>query len=216
MNHEIRGTAAAITATAALALLAACSAGSGSAGSGSAGSGSAGSGGASSADSRPATSAGSSANADGTATSQLVAYSQCMRSHGVPNFPDPTSEGLPKVGAQQLGVSNSQLQAAETACQHLLPTSGTFQQQAIQCLSAGDCPPALVQQMLAAGRKFSQCMRSHGVPNWPDPSVGVQGRPAFNLVAVGITHSQTHSNPMLATIMECQRLDPAPLALEEN
>jgi hypothetical protein len=195
MNHNIR-----VSLAAGLALLAAaCSAG-GPASTGSASTGSAGIG---------ATSSGSS-------SSQLVGYAQCLRSHGVPNFPDPTSAGLPKVSAQELKVSSSQLQAAQGACQHLLPAAGTFQQQAQQCLMAGDCPPALVQQMLTAGRKFAQCMRSHGVPNWPDPSIGPGGRPAFNLVTVGITHSQTHSAPISATIGECQRLDPAPLALEEN
>jgi hypothetical protein len=39
-------------------------------------------------------------------TQQAVAYSHCMRSHGVPRYPDPYSDGqLPKVGAQQLGVA---------------------------------------------------------------------------------------------------------------
>jgi hypothetical protein len=45
-----------------------------------------------------------------------------MRLHGVANFPDPDSSGqLPKRTPQQLGVSSSQFEAAETACRHLLP-----------------------------------------------------------------------------------------------
>ena len=48
-----------------------------------------------------------------------------MRSNGVLNFPDPPSSGLvPKADAQQLGVSGSQLQAAQRACQRLYPTNG--------------------------------------------------------------------------------------------
>jgi len=139
-----------------------------------------------------------------------------MRSHGVPNFPDPTSQGPPKVSAQQLGVSSAQLQAAQGACAHLLPAASSSQQQFQQCMLAGNCPPALVQQMLTADRKFAQCMRSHGVPNWPDPSIGSEGRPIFNLTTVGITHSQTHSPPMSNTLAQCQRLDPAPAAMESN
>jgi hypothetical protein len=141
-----------------------------------------------------------------------------MRSHGVPEYPDPGSGGVvPKGSAQQFGVSDSQYQAAQSACQQLLPTGGSFDQQAEQCVSAGDCSPALVQQMLTAQRKFAQCMRSHGVPNWPDPTIGSGGpAPIFNLIPAGITHSQTHSPPMSTKIAECARLDPAPVAMESN
>ena len=135
-----------------------------------------------------------------------------MRSHGVPSFPDPGSDGqLPKTGAKQLGISDSQYQSAQRTCQRLLPTGGSFQQQVGQCMLASDCPPALVHQMMTIDRKFAQCMRSHGVPNWPDPTIGSEGRPIFDLTRVGITHSQTHSPPMSNTITECQRLENATL-----
>lgn len=133
-----------------------------------------------------------------------------MRARGVPNFPDPGANGqVPKADAQQLGVSATQLRASQQACRHLLPAGGQLDQRARQCLSAGDCPPSLVQQLLTADRRFAECMRSHQVPNWPDPSVDPQGRPAFNLVPVGITHSQTHSPPLRTTMDVCGRLVPA-------
>jgi hypothetical protein len=182
-------TAAAIIATAALALLAAACSGSPS-----------------------STAAGGSPNAGDSANSpSQVSYSNCMRSHGVPNYPDPSDGQLPKGGAQAFGVSSSVFSAAQSACQHLLPNAGSFQEQASQCTLAGDCPPALVQQMMATDRKFAQCMRSHGVPNWPDPTTGLQGSPEFRLSQVGITHNQTHSAPMSNTITECQRLEGATL-----
>jgi hypothetical protein len=135
----------------------------------------------------------------------------------MPKYPDPGSSGtLPKTDAGSLGVSESRLQVAQHACLHLLPTADSLQQQAQQCFLAGNCPQALVQQILTAGRRFARCMRSHGVPNWPDPSLDPEGRPSFNLVPVGITHSETHSPPMTAKIQECQRLDPAPLALASH
>ena len=133
-------TAVAIVATAVLALLAAACSGSPS-------------------------SPGGSPNAGGPANSpSAVGYSHCIRSHGVPNFPDPDSSGvLPKVSAQELGVSTSQLQAGQRACQRLLPGTGeSLQQQAQQCVLAGDCPRAVVQQMLTSGRRFAVCMRRHG------------------------------------------------------
>ena len=162
--------------------------------------------------------AGGSTSAGGaTGSTSAVAYSDCMRSHGVPKYPDPGSNGeVPKGSAQQFGVSNSQFQAAQGDCQHLLPSGGSLQQQAQQCFNAGECPAALVQQLLTAQRRFAQCMRSHGVPNWPDPSVGSEGRPIFNLIPAGITHSQEHSPPITTTMTECQRLDPAPAAIESN
>src|SRR6185312_12502445 len=101
-----------------------------------------------------------------------AAYSACMRSHGVPNFPDPTSSGtLPKADPRRLGVSNSQLRATRQACQHVLPIhGGAIDAGSIQqCFMADDCPRALVQQVLTEERRFAQCMRAHGVPNWPDP-----------------------------------------------
>jgi len=84
------------------------------------------------------TGSGGAPNARGSVnSSSLVGYSHCMRSHGVPNYPDPGGgntlpDGLPKVGPQQLGVSPSQLQGAQQACQHLLPTGGSLQQQESQ------------------------------------------------------------------------------------
>ena len=137
---------------------------------------------------------GGTPTASGTPTAgspSAVAYSHCMRADGVPGFPDPAGNGaIPKTGAQALGVSSSRFQAAQSACQHLLPDATSFQQQTQQCIQAGDCPQALVQQMLTADRKFARCMRSHGVPSWPDPTLGSEGEPVFNLVPAGITQSQ--------------------------
>src|SRR5579863_368923 len=177
--------AAALIATAALALLAACGGSASSTGSGS------------------SASSGSSAAAGGAA----VSYAHCMRSHGLPDYPDPDSSGtLPKASAQLLGVSTAVFNAAQSACQHLLPaTGGSLTASSLQqCYLAGVCPQALVQQALSAGRVFAQCMRSHGVPYWPDPSLDSEGRP---LVNINVPRPQ----PQQVTTAgdECSRLDPA-------
>ena len=175
--------AAAINATAALALLAAASGGSSS-----------------------STRSGSS-NAGGSATSpSAVAYSACMRSHDVPNYPDPGSGGqLPKGDAEQFGVSNSQLQTARRACQHLYPSNGGSFQQLMLCENTGDCPQAVVQQALTEMRSFARCMRSHGVPNWPDPTIDSQGRPFFDVSRAGLSHAYTHSPLVESKDRECGR-----------
>jgi hypothetical protein len=115
------------------------------------------------------------------AHNDAVAYAACMRSNGVPNWPDPNSSGVfdkSKLTSQQLGASGARVQAAQSACRHLLPNGGNGPS------------PAQVQQIRAQGLRFSGCVRSHGVPNFPDPdssgripdpaSFGIdQGSPKF-------------------------------------
>ena len=128
-------------------------------------------------------SSGSSTNASSASAqvNEAVAYARCMRSNRIPNFPDPDSRGVfdkSKLAPQQLGASSSRVHAAERACRHLLPNGGSGP------------APAQVQQMRAQGLQFSQCVRSHGLPTFPDPgsdgrisdpaTVGVdQGSPKF-------------------------------------
>jgi hypothetical protein len=152
-----------------------------------------------------------------SASASAVAYSACMRSHGVPGYPDPGSNGnLPKGNAQDFGVSNSQYQAAGRACRHLLPNSDTtFIALLAQCLMTGDCPPAVVQRALTEGRKFAQCIRNDGVPNWPDPTIDSMGRPSFQVTAAGISIASTRSSPMLSKLGRCESQTGAPLLRQE-
>jgi len=175
-------TAAAIIGTAALALLAAACSGPSSPGS------------------------GGSPDAGGAANStSAVGFSRCMRSHGVPNYPDPSSsntmaDGLPKVSPQQLGVTLSRFQAAQAACGHLLPNGGRAAQTASQ-------------QLLGNGLKFARCMRSHGAPNWPDPTRSTPaavalGAPSYMFQMGGLPGLDGRSfPPQVRTAMhECLRL----------
>jgi len=113
--------------------------------------------------------------------SGAVAFASCMRSHGVPNWPDPNSSGVfdkSRLTSQQLGAGSSRVQAAQTACRRLLPNGGSRPN------------PAQLQQVKAQALQFSRCVRSHGVPSFPDPAsdgripdpatVGIdQGSPKF-------------------------------------
>jgi hypothetical protein len=98
---------------------------------------------------------------------QALAYSKCMRSHGVPDFPDPKINGSSVsmgVGTRgDLNPSNPTFKAAGRACHSLQP--------------AGANPPAQSAQELATDVKFADCMRSHGYPSFPDPD----SRGVFNL-----------------------------------
>jgi hypothetical protein len=105
---------------------------------------------------------GSATNARASTLSQsnvqkALAYSRCMRAHGVLKFPDPNSNGaIPKESLQQLGVSSTVFQAAQKGCRHLLPNSDESSQ-------------TWDQMTLNALWNFARCVRAHGVPSWPDP-----------------------------------------------
>jgi hypothetical protein len=140
-----------------------------------------------------------SSQAGGPVNAKLLAFSQCMRAHGVPNFPDPqpgsTNEKFPS--AQQLGVGSSQLNTADQACLHLLPVGVDDQ-----------FPQAEIPLLLTGMTRFSQCMRAHGVPNWPDPSVDTEGRPIFDLSDHGFSRQQSHAPQLTAKMRECGHLLP--------
>jgi hypothetical protein len=138
-----------------------------------------------------------------------VAYSACVRSHGVRNFPDPQRNGqVPKGTAQEFGVSAAQYQAAQQACEHLIPTTGDTaeQQRELQCAETGDCPQAVVQQWMTGLRKLAECLRTHGQPDWPDPVItslgGHPATPHFLYEQAGIDH---HSDKVLNEVQECVR-----------
>jgi len=125
-----------------------------------------------------------------TTTSQngLLAFSQCMRSNGMPNFPDPQRfvGGNVKLTIHQLSPS----QAALSACNHLLPTNG------------GSGPQETAQQKrtrVADGLSFARCMRSQGVTRFPDPTA--QGDLTVEMVqAQGI---DVHSPAVLHAVQAC-------------
>ncbi|MCU1491738.1 MAG: hypothetical protein JWM85_3143 [Acidimicrobiaceae bacterium] len=143
-----------------------------------------------------------SSSAGGSTNSPLLAFSHCMRSHGVPNWPDPQpgATNIKFPGAAQLKVGSSQLAAAENSCDHLLPAGSDDQ-----------FPAAEVPLLLSGMVKFSECLRSHGVTNWPDPTTDAQGRPYFPLSSHGITRSESRSQQMMTKQAECQHLMPAAL-----
>jgi hypothetical protein len=184
MMPILKRPATTIVAAAMLALLTAACTGTSSAGSG---------------DSPSTGHSASSSDSGGPVNAKLLAFSQCMRAHGVPNFPDPepgaTNEKFPS--AQQLGVGSSQLNTADQACQHLLPAG------------VGDqFPQSEIPLLLAGMTRFSQCMRAHGVPDWPDPSVDPQGRPIFSLSGAGISLRESHSAQLGTKMRECGHLLP--------
>jgi hypothetical protein len=81
-----------------------------------------------------------------------LAYARCMRAHGVPDFPDPDSNG----DFGPVSAASSQMTAADHVCHHLLNVGAPMSQ-------------SQFQHSLGQLVKYAQCMRAHGVPNFPDP-----------------------------------------------
>jgi len=100
---------------------------------------------------------GGASTTTATRGSGAVAFSGCMRSHGVAAYPDAGSSGLlPKKSPQELGVSSSEFQKAQSACIHLVPNGGRP-------------TPAQVAQYRSVMLVYARCIRAHGVSNMPDP-----------------------------------------------
>jgi hypothetical protein len=104
--------------------------------------------------------AASSGGAESPAVaSDFLKFATCMRSHGVPNFPDPTSgRGIQITPGSGIDPASPAFQSAQSQCQKLLPGGGPGKAPAP---SASDTRAALA---------WAQCVRKHGVPNFPDPS----------------------------------------------
>lgn len=107
---------------------------------------------------------------------KALAYAQCMRSHGLPSFPDPNSQGqFAPVRIGRGGVSQQAVQSAQNACRHLQPGGGP-----------GNAQQQRAKTTLALS--FARCMRAHGVPNFPDPTTDGGSGMGFNLSGID-THS---------------------------
>lgn len=127
-----------------------------------------------------------------------VAYSRCMRSHGVPEYPDPNSSGqLRKItpgNEQQLGVSQTRFNTAQAACQRLWPYQAPTQAQQ--------------RSDLAAALNFARCMRSRGLPSFPDPITDPSSGRAEFVIHTGQVGFNPRSPQTLAKVGACEHVLP--------
>ena len=104
---------------------------------------------------------GASGGGGATAASDSSAplkFANCMRSHGVPNFPDPGAGGAEKlVAGSGLDPQSPSFRAASKACGRLAPVGA---------------PVQISERQKLAALAFAKCMRAHGQPNFPDPTSG--------------------------------------------
>lgn len=119
-------------------------------------------------------SANPGAGAGSPGKTSALAYSQCMRAHGIKNFPDPSAGGGVNILREQgtgLDPASPQFQAADKACKSLMPALALS--------------PAQQAKMKAGNLKYAQCMRAHGIADFPDPNsqgqIQIQAKPGSDL-----------------------------------
>lgn len=139
---------------------------------------------------KPPSAAGGS-NAQ-SAIQSAYKYSDCMRQHGVPNFPDPKvanhngEHGIAIAVPADVGTAPA-FKSAQNACKKILPFGGGG-------------PSANQQHARAAGLvSFARCMRAHGVNSFPDPTPQGQINPQM-LSSAGV---DIHSPAVLQDAYAC-------------
>jgi hypothetical protein len=125
--------------------------------------------------------------------SQELQFAQCMRSNGVADFPDPSANGgmLNAIAASGINTHSPAYQTALQACKKYTP--------------AGTLSPAQSAADNAKGLESSQCMRSHGVPNYPDPIMGPTGGQVMDLRGLDI---DLNSPTFQAAKAACEKIVP--------
>jgi hypothetical protein len=108
--------------------------------------------------------ASSGANAKLTAPEKAVKFAECMRTNGVPHFPDPDTNGNYNFGVD---VSKAVFVKAVDACKALEPPGA---------LSA-----KRTAKQQSASLRFAECVREHGVKDFPDP---VNGEPLIDTTKI--------------------------------
>ena len=112
--------------------------------------------------------ASSAQSSPATVESQALAFAKCMRANGVPAFPDPKAGGgfLFQRGPG-VDPSSNAYKAAQAKCQKLMPAAGP------RPGSQTHPSPGALAKMV----KVAQCMRRHGISNFPDPRTTVPSNP---------------------------------------
>ncbi|MGH2885592.1 MAG: hypothetical protein ACRDPA_23315, partial [Solirubrobacteraceae bacterium] len=138
----------------------------------------------------PSGQGGRSASAPGG--SQALAYARCIRSHGVPSLPDPGAS--PPSGSYNsflgiaipstIDVQSPAFQSANKTCQQLISASNASK-------------PPITDGQKHALLAQAQCMREHGVPDFPDPTFPRSG---------GIGIQQYLGNPQSPAFEHAQKV----------
>ena len=118
-----------------------------------------------------------------TARDKAVKFAECIRAHGVSDFPDPNAKNEFEYG---VSVTPAVWKQATTACKDLQPP-GT--------LSSKRTP-----KQQSASLRFAQCIRENGVKDFPDP---VNGEPLVNTYKIPSSNRPGGMTILNAAMQKC-------------
>jgi len=124
-----------------------------------------------------------SANNPAANAQKAVKFAECIRAHGVPHFPDANAKGEFVFG---IDVSAAVWTKAVDACKDLQPP-GT--------LSSKRTP-----KQQSASLRFAQCVRDHGVKDFPDP---VNGEPVIDTYKIPSSNKPGGMTILNAATQKC-------------
>ena len=121
-----------------------------------------------------------------TAREKAVKFSECIRAHGVRDFPDPDADNEYQYG---VSVSPEVWTKAVESCKELQPP-GT--------LSSKRTP-----KEQSASLRFAECIRDNGVKDFPDP---VSGEPLVNTYKIPSSNRPGGMAILNAAMEKCGRV----------
>jgi hypothetical protein len=138
---------------------------------------------------------GSDSNGGGNTTAsnqeKAVKFAQCMREHGVSQFPDPDASGHLTVdgviNGSSIDPNGPTWNQALDACKDLQPPGFT-----------GGGERSTSQQ--EAALRFAQCIRENGVPDFPDPA---PGQPLVNTNLIPSSNTANGMSILNAAMQKC-------------
>jgi hypothetical protein len=121
-----------------------------------------------------------------TAHQKAVKFSECIRAHGVSDFPDPDAKNDYQYG---VSVSPEVWTKAVNACKALQPP-GT--------LSSKRTPEQQSESL-----QFARCIRAHGVKDFPDP---VNGQPLVDTTKIPSSNAPGGMTILNAAMQKCKSI----------
>lgn len=117
-------------------------------------------------------SSNSKASGSSRAANSNLALAECMRAHGVPNFPDPTRGS----GGEGFSINSSPGSSSLTV-DGITFSGPAFQSAVKTCklFGGGSSPPAISESQKLGMTAKARCMRKHGAPSFPDPTFPASG-----------------------------------------
>jgi hypothetical protein len=137
---------------------------------------------------------GSGGASSATAAAQKgVKFSECMRSNGVPAFPDPSASGQFTIdevaNGRSIDTSSPTFTQALGACKSLEP--------------AGFTGGTRSTEQQSAALKFAQCIRANGVSDFPDPAAG---QPLVDTNRIPSASTSSGMSILQAAMQKCSAL----------